>query len=116
MAKLGYLYLNGGIWNGERVLNETWTRASTEAFTDVQNPAMAEFWGDRYGYHWWLRNYQTPLGPVEVFLRTGWGGQAIIAFPSLDMIVVFTGGNYATDNYMQPLHEIVSQYILPALN
>ena len=115
MAKLGYLYLNSGVWNGERILSEGWINESITPYIAVSKPFMAENWGNRYGYHWWLRDYQTGSTTVEVIIRTGWGGQAIIIFPSLDMVVVFTGGNYAHENYMSILTEIVAQYILPAV-
>ena len=49
---------------------------------------------------------------VEAFLADGWGGQRIIVFPSLDMVVVFTGGNYVTP---EPTNDIISRHILPAL-
>lgn len=115
MAKMGYLYLKGGMWNGKRILSEGWIQQSTEAYIDVPNSYMAEHWGDRYGYHWWLRTFQTDSGKVNALLRSGWGGQAIYVFPDLDLVVVFTGGNYAADNYMQRINEIVSRQILPSV-
>lgn len=45
-------------------------------------------------------------------MRDGWGGQRITVFPELDMVVVLTGGNYATH---APVNEIVTNYILPAV-
>jgi hypothetical protein len=54
----------------------------------------------------------TDFGCVDSYLADGWGGQRIIVFPSLDLVVVFTGGNYATP---EPVHEMVCEYILPAI-
>lgn len=114
MEKLGYLYLNQGVWNGKGILPKEWIEESTKENIAVPRFMVAQ-WGDRYGYHWWLRTYYSNSTPVDSFLRTGWGGQAIIVLPSLDTVVVFTGGNYAIQDYMNPIHEIITHYILPAV-
>ena len=49
----------------------------------------------------------------DAFNAEGWGGQQIIVIPSENMVVVFTGANYV-DN--PPNDEIMSNYILPALD
>ena len=59
-----------------------------------------------------IKSYCTDSGCVDSYLADGWGGQRIIVFPSLDLVVVFTGGNYATH---EPVHEMVCEYILPAV-
>jgi CubicO group peptidase (beta-lactamase class C family) len=114
MAKLGQLYLNGGVWNGQRILSKAWVEEATKGRVVVDQPHLAQDWGDRYGYQWWRRTYAYEGGNTQVYLRTGWGGQAIIVFPEFDMVVVFTGGNYE-GSYMPQIQEIVTQFILPAL-
>jgi CubicO group peptidase (beta-lactamase class C family) len=105
MAKLGYLFLNDGIWNGERILSEEWVRESIEV------RALTP-WADGYGYQWWMRTYHPNGGAVDSFYAAGWGGQRITVFPSLDMVVVFTGGNYVGG---EPVDEIIERFILPAV-
>ena len=105
MAKLGYLYLNGGVWNGQRVFSEAWVEASTKEY--ASSP-----WGEGYGYQWWRRTYLSGDTSVDAFYASGWGGQRIMVFPSLEMVVVFTGGNYADQ---EPVDEIITRYILPAV-
>jgi CubicO group peptidase (beta-lactamase class C family) len=61
---------------------------------------------------WWLMAYRYGRNSVDAFHADGWGGQRIIVFPSLDMVVVFTGGNYVGAS---PEDEIVTRYILPAV-
>ena len=105
MAKFGYLYLNGGVWNGEQIVSGAWVEASTRAHAVPR-------WADGYGYQWWLRTYQSGAAAVDAYYAAGWGGQEIIIFPNPGMVVVFTGGNYV-DEF--PVDEIVTRYILPAV-
>jgi CubicO group peptidase (beta-lactamase class C family) len=105
MAKFGLLYLNGGVWNGEQIVSQAWVETSTRTHVDPE-------WFGRYGYQWWQRTYDAGSGEVHAFCAAGWGGQMIIVFPSLDMVVVATGGNYVQED---PVEEIVTRFILPAV-
>jgi CubicO group peptidase (beta-lactamase class C family) len=105
MAKFGYLFLNGGTWKGERIVSEEWIRESTKG-------RASPLWADGYGYQWWLRTYHSNSTSVDSFYADGWGGQRIAVFPSLDMVVVFTGGNYVGE---VPVDDIVVRFILPAV-
>ena len=105
MAKFGYLYLNGGVWNGRQIVSQAWVETSTQAHATPR-------WADGYGYQWWLRTYHSGPDVVDAFCAAGWGGQEIIVFPDLGMVVVLTGGNYVDE---PPVDEIVTRYILPAV-
>ena len=105
MAKLGVLFLNDGVWGGERIVSEAWVRNSTTHHADVT-------WGEGYGYQWWLRTYHAGSRAFESYYAAGWGGQRIIVFPELEMVVVFTGGNYVS---WSPVDEMIEDYILPAV-
>ena len=105
MAKLGYLFLNGGVWKGELIVSEKWVTESTQKHASPS-------WADGYGYQWWLKTFHAGSTSVDSFYAAGWGGQRIMVFPSLDMVVVFTGGNYVED---EPVDEIITRYILPAV-
>jgi CubicO group peptidase (beta-lactamase class C family) len=107
MAKLGYLYLNGGLWNGERIVSQGWIEASTNESVSFDR----DDWTG-YGYLWWLRTYHVNSAAYHTFQALGWGGQRSIVFRDLDMVVVFTGGNYVTP---ERVDEIIVQYILPAV-
>ena len=72
MAKLGYLFLNDGRWDGQQVVSEAWVEAATS--------------GARYGYQWWLK-------PSGAYFATGVGGQEIWVLPDRDMVVVMTGAS-----------------------
>lgn len=108
MAKFGYLHLNGGVWNGERIISEEWIGNTMKEYIAIPG----QIWeGDRYGYQWWLKTYQADSATVDAIIRSGWGGQSLVLFPSLDMMVVFTGGQYVEQDSVD---EMVSHFILPA--
>jgi len=80
MAKLGFLYLNRGTWDGEQILSAEWVEDSTrDQVTDVYGRYS-------YGYHWWI----TLVDGVPGFLASGLGGQVIGVVPSLDLVLVIT--------------------------
>jgi CubicO group peptidase (beta-lactamase class C family) len=105
LAKLGQLVLSGGTWRGTRVVSEEWVQEMTRTQVPL-GPSQG------YGYHWWTRTYTDGSASISAFLADGWGGQRVMGFPSLDLVVVFTGGNYTQQHR---LDEIVTRYILPAI-
>lgn len=108
MLKFGVLFAQKGMWNGRQVISREWVERSTAKLSTV---------GDQeYGYFWWHQyiNAVMPGGPrrVDMVLATGNGGQKIYLVPSLDLVVVMTGGNY---NANSPATAIMANEILPAL-
>lgn len=106
MAKLGQLVLDDGKWNGNQVVSSKWIREMTE-----HSVVFSQTRG--YAYHWWVQPYKSGSENIVSIYADGWGGQRIMVFPTKNMVVVFTGGNYLEQH---PLDEIVSKYILPSLN
>jgi CubicO group peptidase (beta-lactamase class C family) len=101
LAKLGYLYLNGGRWDGTQVVPADYVAASTQPQSD---PTVGP--GD-YGYHWWVTN---ETGHAS-FRAMGFGGQLIQVIPDLDLVVVITS------DYTQERHDaanLVGGVIVPA--
>jgi CubicO group peptidase (beta-lactamase class C family) len=82
MLKLGILYLHQGKWQGEQLLPPGWVQQMTSR--QAQSTA-----GD-YGYYFWLRQQDG----VSYYTAEGDGGQYIAVFPTLDMVLVLTQGNY----------------------
>ncbi len=91
MAKLGALYLNGGVWNGVRILSPEWVDESVEMAVPLAPNYQTEY---GYGYNWWLGRFQFRGEPVEYFRAAGWGGQDVFVIPELEMVIVFTAGGY----------------------
>ena len=106
MAKIGQLALDEGKWNGEQLISSKWISEMTE-----HKFVFSNTWG--YACHWWVRSYESGDENIISIYADGWGGQRIMVFPTIDMVVVFTGGNYVEPH---KLDEIVSKYILPSLH
>jgi CubicO group peptidase (beta-lactamase class C family) len=82
VAKIGYLYLHGGQWDGKQIVPREWVDRST-------TPPTGERGGPGgLGYEWGGAN--GPNG--RQFGGTGRGGQSLVVWPDLDMVVVITGG------------------------
>ncbi len=103
MAKLGYLYLRQGQWDGTQVVPTEWVEASTRWYATGTGPL--EGWG--YGYQWWL----IPDLPYKVFEARGRLGQHIMVVPERDLVVVFTS---RTETGNVPI-ELLRDYILPSV-
>jgi CubicO group peptidase (beta-lactamase class C family) len=85
-AKFGYLYLNGGAWDGEQIVPSEWVQQSTR-------PVSADIpW---YGFQWWLTpyfaNYAEYGIPSDAFQATGLYIQRIFVIPSEDLVIVRVG-------------------------
>lgn len=101
MLKLGVLYLQQGQWQGEQLLPCGWVQQMTSR--QATSPA-----GD-YGYYFWLRQQDG----VSYYTAEGDGGQYIAVFPSLDMVLVLTQGNYLQWSvYKTQAERIIQQLIL----
>lgn len=82
MAKIGYLFLNNGLWEGKQVLSASWIRAATQRRVSLRD-------GESYGYLWWM-----PAQPPGLIEARGRGGQRIIIWPEKNAVIVFTGGGF----------------------
>jgi hypothetical protein len=85
LAKLGFLYLNSGMWEGKQIVSEDWVKQSVAPH--VAMPYTVEGGRLYYGFSWWL----IPSNGQYIWLATGIGGQELMVFPRQKMIVVFTG-------------------------
>jgi len=113
MLKIGVSFLDNGLWNGERIVSEHWVRKSAGEYTGnhgINIPGVASG-RQGYSYSWWTKEYMHAGTKNRMYDAGGWGGQNIMVLPGLNMVVVFTGGNYTTK--AKP-HEILERFIIPA--
>src|SRR6266436_89197 len=81
LAKIGYLYLHDGMWNGEQIVSKDWVKQSLTPFIDAEE-------GFKYGFKWWL--FPRAEGQRYVWMARGFGGQRLMVFPEEDLIAAFT--------------------------
>jgi hypothetical protein len=84
MAKIGYLWLNHGRWEGRQIVPTDWMQAATQAH------AYPNFGSGEYGYGFWVYPKRNP----PEYEALGRGGQRINVTPAKNVIVVFTGGQF----------------------
>jgi CubicO group peptidase (beta-lactamase class C family) len=111
MAKVGQLYLDGGVWQGRRILSEEWIQESWGRYGRL---APLDRNGHQYGYLWWHHRYSVGDGIIETLEARGNGGQYIFVVPSRELVVVITSGNFRTGKTRQP-EEIMRRFLLPAV-
>lgn len=90
MARIGYLMLREGNWNGRQIVPRDWVRESTRPITrrEEMNPPHRRNGPFGYGYLWWV--FDDPsLGPAYEGAYTALGayGQQILVMPALDLVV-----------------------------
>jgi CubicO group peptidase (beta-lactamase class C family) len=85
-ARLGNLYLQDGVWNGERILPEGWSK-----FVSTLAPAWEADKRPIYGGSFWLNGDGTYPVPKDAYYMSGAGGQTTLIIPSHDLVVVRLG-------------------------
>ena len=71
--------------------------------------------GQTYGYLWNSVAYDYKGRKVHAFFPGGNGGQVYIGIPELNLLIAFTGGNYADRVLFRSQREFVPEDILPAV-
>jgi CubicO group peptidase (beta-lactamase class C family) len=95
ILKFGELYLNGGVYKGKRILDQSWIDASWTKYSNSGNSGFFPLPGWGYGYQWWIAEIPDELDRSwQVFFASGWGSQVIFVVPELDLVLVTAGDNY----------------------
>ena len=104
LAKIGYLYLHNGVWEGKQIVSTDWVKQSL-------TPAMDAGDGWKYGFQWWLLPHGNPQRLM--FAGLGFGGQTVQVVPEENVIMVFTGWNILGNT--NPIERDPIKRILPGL-
>ena len=124
LLKIGQMYLNGGVWNGKRIVPEAWVKESTRPWAEItpQTTGLTEEdFGNYYGrgedgLAWHLGSLSSGGRSYCTYAAGGNGGQMVIVIPELDLVVAFTGGNYGQGGvWSRWAQTIVADRIIPAL-
>jgi len=107
--KFGQLYLDGGRWNGNRLVSEAWVRQSTAR-------QFARPDGSEDGFAWHRHVLKAGARSFQVYEASGNGGQFLVVIPELEMVVVATAGNYGQFYaWRQIRDDLVPKVMLAAL-
>ena len=82
-ARIANLYLQDGVWNGERILPEGWVE-----FVSTLAPAWQADGRPIYGGLFWLNGESTFPVPTSAYYMSGVGGQTVLIVPTHDLAVV----------------------------
>lgn len=108
-AKFGQLYSNNGIWEGKTILSKEWVEKS---FTNYF-PDRHDFEG--YGYLFWRKVYTVGNSSYEAYQSSGNGGNKIIIFTKIPVVMVITAQAYNKPYAHSQVEKMVQEYLLPAL-
>ena len=98
LLKLGELYRNDGVVNGQRLLDHEWIAASWARYSHQGNSTVWTTPDGGYGYQWWLTRMPDARGrSFEVAYADGWGRQYLLIFPELDLTIASTAEDYDYD-------------------
>jgi CubicO group peptidase (beta-lactamase class C family) len=103
LAKIGFLYLRDGIWEGRRVLPAGWVANATTRHAKGVGP------GWDYGLQWWL----TSRGGADVWAGRGYGGQLLIVIPSREIVAVVNAWNVFGDKVRNVFDPLVDALTAP---
>ena len=93
LARFGLLYLQGGMWDGDRLLSEEWIE-----FVRTPAPSTADR-GNFYGGQWWLVPDDRTDVPKDAYSTSGNRGQYVIVVPSHDLVIVRRGLDYGRQGF-----------------
>ncbi|MFI6348686.1 serine hydrolase domain-containing protein [Streptomyces sp. NPDC050560] len=104
VARLGLLYLRGGVWGGRRLLPASWVREATRVQTPNARDGQAarSDWQQGYGLQFWRSRHG--------YRGDGAYGQFCLVLPEQDAVVALTGGT----ERMQEVLDAVWEELLPA--
>jgi len=104
MARLGYLYLKKGNWDGKQIVPEFWVESSQQKH--MERKYIPDSY---YGYQFWVSDYGT-------YSAVGYQGQWITIVPEHDLVVIFNNKLVEGDDFQWSTPErLLTTYIIPAV-
>ena len=109
-AKIGFLYINGGKWDGSDIISGDWITQSLKCEHEWM-------YGFHYGYLWYKREERVENSNETyiAYSAAGAGGQLLFLIPELDVIVVTTSTAGMTRDKSYIINDILGKFIIPAI-
>ncbi|MEV3908280.1 serine hydrolase domain-containing protein [Streptomyces canus] len=104
VARLGLLYLRGGVWEGERLLSESWVAEATRTQISHGAPPVGGWsdWQQGYGFQFWMARHG--------YRGDGAYGQFCVVLPEQDVVLAITSETLD----MQKVLDLAWEHLLPA--
>lgn len=103
IARLGQLYLRGGVWEGRQLLAPEWVAEATRAQVDNSNwGGPTSDWAQGYGFQFWIARHG--------YRGDGAYGQFCVILPEHDVVLAWTGES----DDMQAVLDAAWTHLLPA--
>jgi CubicO group peptidase (beta-lactamase class C family) len=118
MARIGYLMLRNGRWNGTSIVSDAWVASMRERKS--RDVGQWSAYTLDYGRMIWVlppisgTGTGTGTGDVDVLAASGGGGQWIFVVPGKDLVVVATGDANTTEDFAKPI-QLLYNVIVPAV-
>lgn len=99
MAKIGYLYLKEGEWDGQTIIPKTWIRDSLQKRVTLNYSNGTQ---GGYGLYWWSKTLAKGIirgskKPYNLYYASGSGGRRIFVIPELELVVAATANSPDVD-------------------
>ncbi len=107
-ARIGYLMLNNGTWDGRKIVSASWVAESVNTTLRqalMGNPSVDSSLG--YGYQWWT------FPEIGIYCAAGYSSQYIFCVPKSDLVVVFTAS--IPEDADDPTIYLLTHYIIPSV-
>jgi CubicO group peptidase (beta-lactamase class C family) len=103
IARFGQLYLQKGVWRGERLLPEAWVAEATSAQVSNGDDPNSD-WAQGYGFQFWRCRH-------DAYRGDGAFGQFCVVLPEQEAVVAMTAGSGNLGGVLN----LVWEHLLPAL-
>jgi CubicO group peptidase (beta-lactamase class C family) len=108
LLKLGQLYLDGGVWSGQRVASADWVQRSTSAHANAREDTD-------YGYLFWLQTFHAGGRHYRSIGMYGAGGNKVYVVPEEKLVVVVTTVNFRVQGAGALTDRLLTEHILTSL-
>jgi len=96
MLKIGMLIMANGKWKGQQLIPE-------EFISRAMSPLIRGFGESYYGFYWWVDDFKVGDKTYHCLEGRGAGGQFILMFPEIDLLVVITSHDKGMGNILKTL-------------
>ncbi len=105
--KFGQMMLDDGTWHGRRIVSSEFVRQASSSLMKIE--------GRDYGLLWWPQSFTIGSRTIRGFAALGSGGQIVMVFPELKLVVATNGGSYASRGWRFVGADLMTKYVLPAV-